>query len=278
MRKIYDILFFSASLIFTLLIIYIFAHIMWTIFSYGISFFINQPSGQVLFGDAFFALIVTTVMLVITTLLIVTPVAIASAVYLQEYAKKKPITKIIRLSIQTLASIPSIIYGLFGMLVYIRMLNFGMSILTGAATLSLMLLPLLITQIENSLSLVPKAITEASYGLGSTKFETIMKIIVPQASSGIFVATLLATSRIIGESAALLFTLGTFKRMPLSSTTGLISINEPATTLTIRAFIEFKEYGDVHSAMAIGVIVISTGVGVNLLLNLIKKLQGKNHK
>jgi len=127
------------------------------------------------------------------------------------------------------------------------------------------LMPIIMTQTENSLRQIPRGYREASASLGATKFETIITIILPGALPGILIGILLAIGRILSESAALLFTVGTFVRMPINRSTGMLSVMEAGTTLTIRALIEFKEYGNLEAAAAIGVITIGVVIGLNLL-------------
>ena len=196
-------------------------------------------------------------------------VAIFAAIYLHEYAKDNPLAQLTRSSVQTLSSIPSIVYGLFGMLIFVRLAGFGMSLLAGAGTLAVMLMPIIMTQTENSLRQIPHSYREGSASLGATKFETIVTIIFPGALPGILIGILLAIGRILSESAALLFTIGTFVRMPVNRATGLLSVMEAGTTLTIRALIEFKEYGNLQAAAAIGVITVGVVIGLNLLSKVI---------
>jgi len=210
-------------------------------------------------------MIISTLLLTGLTLLIVLPFAISAAIYLHEYAKNNSLARLTRFSVQTLASIPSIVYGLFGMLIFVRLAGFGMSLLAGAGTLAVMLMPIIMTQTENALRQIPRAHREGSASLGATQFETITTIILPGATPGILVGVLLAIGRILSESAALLFTVGTFVRLPVNRETGLLSVFEAGTTLTIRALIEFKEYGNLEAAAAIGVITVGVVIGLNLM-------------
>jgi phosphate transport system permease protein len=207
-------------------------------------------------------------MLIGLTLILILPFSILAAIYLNEYAQASSWAELVRFCVEILASIPSIVYGLFGILVFVRIAGFGMSIMAGSLTLSLMLLPIMMRQTEEALKQVTNSYREASAALGATQFETIKHVVIPSSIPGILVGVLLTIGRIIGESAALLFTVGSFVRMPINRETGLLSVLESGTTLTIRAIIEFKEYGNLEAAAAIGIITI----GVAILLNLISKV------
>jgi len=272
-RKVVDGLFFVILLLCSFLSVVTLGSIFWFIFSNGAGAFYTQLfrlSSHDLFATAKLqAMFVSTVMLVLLTLVMIGPFAILAAVYLNEYAKRSKFAAVIRFLVDVLASIPSIIYGLFGMAVFTQLLQFGMSIISGAMTLSLMLLPILMRQTELALSQVPASYKEASFGLGATKFETIWGVILPNAMPSISVGFLLVIGRIVGESAALLFTVGSFVRMPVNRGSGLLSIFEAGTTLTIRAFIEVKEYGNVEVAAAIGILILVTVVVLNLMSKLV---------
>lgn len=151
-----------------------------------------------------------TVLIMILTLLIALPIGIGSSIYLIEYSNKNhPIVSIVRVATETLPGIPSIIYGLFGMLFFVKTLNLGMSVFSGSATLSIVVLPLIMRTTEEALLSVPNTYREGSYALGASKLRTIFKIILPAAIPGIFSGVVLAIGRIMGESAALIFTAGT---------------------------------------------------------------------
>ena len=272
-RKLYDATFYIATTLCIIITIAILYSIVGFIISNGIPLLYRQITGlsqeAILEAEKLWQMIISTMMLTGLTLLIVLPFAISSAIYLHEYAKDNLLAQMTQFCVQTLASIPSIIYGLFGMLIFVRLAAFGMSILAGAATLSAMLLPIIMTQTENTLKQIPREYREGAAGLGATQFETIMTIILPNAAPGILIGILLAVGRILSESAALLFTVGTFVRMPVNRDSGMLSVLEAGTTLTVRALIEFKEYGNLEAAAAIGVITIGVLVGLNLMSKVI---------
>ena len=157
-----------------------------------------------------FPAIINTIMITALSLLISAPIGIATAIYLVEYAKSgNKLVEVIRLTTETLSGIPSIVYGLFGLLFFVTFLGWSFSLLAGAFTLSIMILPLIIRTTEEALISVPNAIREASFALGAGKLRTIFKIILPAAIPGILAGVILSIGRIVGETAALIYTAGT---------------------------------------------------------------------
>jgi len=226
-------------------------------------------------GGGIFPMLVSTLMLIFTTLAIATPIGILAAVYMVEYAKQGRVVTIIRFAIEILAGLPSVVHGLFGMIFFTRMLNLGTSILAGALTMTILLLPIMIRSTEEALKTVPNSYREASLGLGANKIQTIRKIILPSALPGIAVGVILSIGRIVGESAALLFTVGTFARLPVNPATGNLSIFETGATMTLRAFIEVQEFGNIEMASAIGIVILVIVFTLNMLSKLITKKFGK---
>ncbi|WP_040191650.1 phosphate ABC transporter permease PstA [Clostridium culturomicium] len=212
-------------------------------------------------GGGIFPMIVTTLLTVLVSLVISIPIGIGGAIYLQEYAKQGAIVKVIRFATESLAGIPSIIYGLFGTVFFVTALKLQFSILAGSLTLAIIVLPVIIRTTEEALKTVPISYREGAIGLGSTKFEVLYKIIVPSAMPGIISGVILSIGRIIGESAAMLLTAGTVASMPK----GLMSSGR---TLTVHAYLVTKEAGDIRLACAIGIILIF----VILILSIAAKL------
>jgi len=157
--------------------------------------------------------IVNTLYIIVITLVIATPIGVGSAIYLNEYAKPGKIVRIIEFTTETLSGIPSIVYGLFGMLFFTKTLKMGYSMMSGACTLAIMILPLIMRTAEEALKSVPDSYREASFGLGAGKLRTIFKIVLPSAVPGILSGVILATGRVVGETAALLFTAGTIAKV-----------------------------------------------------------------
>lgn len=157
-----------------------------------------------------FSSIVTTIEMIVISLVVAVPIGVFCAIYLTEYAKRGNKTvKFIRLAVDTLAGIPSIVYGLFGMILFVNILGFRASVLSGICTVSIMILPVIISSSEEAIKSVPDMYREGSLGLGASRLRTVFKIVVPTAMPGILAGVILAIGRIVGETAALIFTSGT---------------------------------------------------------------------
>ncbi len=213
-------------------------------------------------GGGIYPMLVTTLILIGLSLLIAVPIGVFASIYLVEYAKEGKFVKIIRFATESLAGIPSIVYGLFGMIFFVKFLDFGQSMISGSLTLSIILLPTIIRTTEETLKTVPPSYKEGSFALGANKLQTLWKVIMPNTISGILVAVLLSIGRIVGESAALLFTAGTFAKIPES-------IFDQGATLTVRAYMEVKEYGNVEAACAMGIVLLVVVFMLNILAKLI---------
>ncbi len=204
------------------------------------------------------SMIISTLMLILISLLISLPLGIGSAIYLIEYPIGDRLDRAIHFAINSLTAIPSIVFGLFGSLFFITILGLPMSILTGALTVSIMLLPILIRSTEEALLSVPDHFRSASRGLGANEVQTIFKIVLPSAMPGIIVGVILAIGRIIGESAILIFTAGTVDKLTANPL-------ESSSTLTVKAYMLAKEYGDIAGAAAIAVVIIVIVICLNLI-------------
>ncbi|MCL2560427.1 MAG: phosphate ABC transporter permease PstA [Turicibacter sp.] len=226
-------------------------------------------------GGGIFPMLVSTLMLIFTTLLIATPISLLAAIYMVEYAKQGRVVNTIRFAIEILSGLPSVVHGLFGMLFFAGMLGLGRSILTAALTMTILLMPIMIRATEEALKTVPMSYREASLGLGANKIQTIRKVVLPSALPGITVGIILAIGRIVGESAALLFTLGTFARLPQSPVSGNLSIFEAGATMTLRAFIEVQEFGNIEMASAIGIVILVIVFTLNMFSKFITRKFGK---
>jgi len=179
----------------------------------------------------------TTCVMIVLTLLIAAPLSIFCAVYLTEYAKRKnKLVSWIRLATETLAGIPSIVFGLFGAIFFGTVMRMGYSILTGCLTVAIMLLPVIIRQTEEAVKSVPDMYREGSYGLGASKLRTVFRIVLPSAMPGILSAVILSMGRIIGETAALIFTLGSVAQFP----GGLL---DSSRTLAVHMYISTRDGG-----------------------------------
>lgn len=203
------------------------------------------------------------------TLLIAVPIGIFSAVYLVEYAKKgSKLVKVIRVTTETLAGIPSIVFGLFGFLAFVIALGWGYSMIAGVLTLVMMVLPTIIRTTEEALLAVPNSYREGSFGLGAGKIRTIFKIIVPTAIPGILSGVILAIGRIVGETAALIYTSGTVAETATSLT-------DSARTLSVHLYCLLSEGLFTNQAYATAVILLLLVVGINALSNFIAKKLAK---
>ncbi|MDR3019719.1 MAG: phosphate ABC transporter permease PstA [Treponema sp.] len=218
-------------------------------------------------------MIVTTLYVVLVSIAVALPVGIASAIFLNEYSGNSGLIRLLRLAIETLAGIPSILYGLFGLLVFCRLLGFGQSIIAGAFTLSIMILPVIIRTTEESLKSIPDTFREGSLALGATKFQTIVHVVLPSALPGILTSVILAIGRVVGESAPVLLTVGISKNMPRS-------IFESGRTLTIHLFyltneaVRPEDFGIAFataSVLVILVVIINTSTKI-ITANFRKKL------
>lgn len=213
--------------------------------------------------------IFNTVFITFLTLLIAVPIGIFSAVYLVEYAKKgSKLVKVIRVTTETLAGIPSIVFGLFGFLAFVIALGWGYSMIAGVLTLVMMVLPTIIRTTEEALLAVPNSYREGSFGLGAGKIRTIFKIIVPTAIPGILSGVILAIGRIVGETAALIYTSGTVAETATSLT-------DSARTLSVHLYCLLSEGLFTNQAYATAVIFLLLVVGINALSNFIAKKLAK---
>lgn len=209
--------------------------------------------------------IINTLYIIVITLLIACPIGIGGAIYLNEYAKNKKFVIIISFTTEVLAGIPSIIYGLFGMLFFGNLLGFKFSILTGSFTLAIMILPIITRNTQVALEGVPKSYREAALGIGATKWYMIRTVLLPSAMPGILTGVILGMGRIVAESAALLFTAGSVSVLPKNIFTHLSS---SGATLTIQLYLEMAK-ANYESAFVIALVLIVIVLGLNMLAKLI---------
>jgi phosphate transport system permease protein len=221
-------------------------------------------------------MIVTTFYVVLVSLVIALPVGIMTAIFLNEYSLNSPVVRLLRLAIETLAGIPSIIYGLFGLLVFCRVFKFGQSIIAGALTLSIMILPVIIRTVEESLKTIPDSFREGSLSLGATKFQTIFFVVIPPALPGIVTSAILAIGRVVGESAPVLLTVGITRNLPKS-------IFESGRTLTIHLYYLTKEaihpddFGIAFATAAVLIIVVLIiNTATKIITGAFKKRMGES--
>ena len=209
--------------------------------------------------------ILNTIYIVLATLVIVLPLGVGAAIYLTEYAKNKRVVGIIEYAAETLSGIPSIIYGLVGMLLFSN--NFGTSLLAGALTLVIMNLPTVMRTTQESLKTVPQSYREGAFGLGAGKWRVIRTVVLPGCVDGVITGCILSVGRILGESAALLFTAG-FAHTLNGIFEGLTS---PGATLTVALYVYAKEEGEFGVAFAIAAILMLLTLIINLSATMVGK-------
>lgn len=210
--------------------------------------------------------ILNTIYLLIVSIAILIPLGVGAAVYLSEYARNYKLVRMIDRAAEILSGIPSIIYGLVGMLFFCQFLNMKTSILAGALTLVVMNLPTIMRTTRESLLSVSKGLREGAYGLGATKWRVVRTIVIPECLDGIITGCILSAGRILGESAALLFTAG-FAHTMHGFIDGIFS---SGATLTVALYVYAKEQGEFQVAFSIAVILLGLAVIVNLCAELVK--------
>lgn len=220
--------------------------------------------------------IVNTIIAVVLTLLISAPVGICGAIYLNEYAKPGKIVSAIEFATETLSGIPSIIFGMFGMVFFVEGLHMGYSLLAGSLTLSLMVLPLITRNTQEALKTVPDSYRQGAIGLGSTKLYMIVKILIPSAMQGIVTGVILAVGRVVGESAVLLFTAGSAKLLPNDIKQLLLKPFQSGGTLTVQMYLSATSEGDFDTAFGIAVVLLIIVLCINFLTKLLTRLFNKS--
>ena len=208
--------------------------------------------------------VVNTLIIILITMVIATPIGIGSAIYLNEYAKPGRLVSIIEYATETLAGIPSIIFGLFGMMFFVEKLKLGYSLLAGSFTLILMILPLITRNTQEALKTVPASYRSGAIGLGSGKWHMIRTILIPSAMPGIITGVILAIGRIVGESAALLLTAGSAKLLPQTFEQLLKKPTQSGGTLTIQMYLSATSEGDFDTAFGIAVVLLVIVLLINI--------------
>lgn len=218
--------------------------------------------------------ILNTVYIVIATLLIVLPLGVGAAVYLTEYASNKKIVAVIEYAAETLSGIPSIIYGLVGMLFFCQFFGMQTSLMAGAMTLVIMNLPTVMRSTQESLKTVPQAYREGAFGLGAGKWRVIRTVVLPGCVDGVVTGCILSVGRILGESAALLFTAGF-----AHSLSGFFEgLGSPGATLTVALYVYAKEDGEFEAAFAIAAILMILALLINLAAAAVSKYFRKKNQ
>jgi phosphate transport system permease protein len=204
--------------------------------------------------------IIGTVVLGFVALIIATPLGVGSAIYLTEYTRETLLTRVIRFGTESLAGVPSIIFGLFGFIFFVDVLKMGWSILAGGLTLALMVLPTIIRTAEEAILTVPLSYRETGYSLGATRWEMVTTTVMPSAMPGILTGVILAFGRAVSETAAVIFTAGTALNMPTS-------LYSPVRTMAVHFYILAVEGISLEMAYATGAVLIITVLIINVVAN-----------
>jgi phosphate transport system permease protein len=216
-----------------------------------------------------FPALINTVTMTFFSLLIAVPLGIFSAIYLVEYARRgNKLVSVVRITAETLSGIPSIVYGLFGFLLFVTTLGFGYSLLAGALTLSIMILPVIMRTTEEALISVPDSYREGSLGLGAGKLRTIFKIILPSAIPGILAGVILSVGRIVGETAALIYTAGSVAQIP-------DNLMGSGRTLSVHLYALWTEGLNTEQSYATAVVLLIMVIGLNTLSAFVAKRLGR---
>ena len=214
--------------------------------------------------------LLNTLYIIIITLLLATPIGVGSAIYLNEYARPGKLVRFIEFTTETLSGIPSIIFGLFGMVFFGNLFHLGYSILTGALTLTLMVLPLITRNTQEALKTVPESYRTGAMGIGATKWYMIRTVLLPSAMPGIITGVILSIGRIVGESAALLFTAGSGYLLPKSAMEYLDKILNPGGTLTIQLYLCMSK-AEYDKAFGIALVLLVIVLCINALTKVLAR-------
>ena len=215
--------------------------------------------------------IINTLLMTMISLIICVPLGIGAAIYLTEYARRGSIlVKLVRMTAETLSGIPSIIYGLFGSLFFVAALKMGLSLISGALTLSIMVLPTIMRTAEEALLAVPDSYREGSFGLGAGRLRTTFRVVLPSAVPGILSGVILAVGRIAGETAALIYTAGTVAKVP-------DSMLDSARTLAVHMYTISSEGLYINQSYATAVVLLAVVLGINALSSFIAKRIGRSY-
>ena len=214
--------------------------------------------------------ILNTLYIIVLTMLLATPIGVGAAIYLNEYAKPGRLVRMIELATETLAGIPSIIFGMFGMMFFGTTLGLKYSILTGTLTLTLMVLPLITRNTQEALKTVPNSYRHGAVGHGAGKWYTIRTILLPSAMPGIITGAILAVGRIVGESAALLYTAGSSDLLPATVQAYLDKILQPGGTLTIQLYLSAQD-GEFDVAFGIALVLLVIVLAINMATKFLAK-------
>jgi phosphate transport system permease protein len=222
----------------------------------SIDFILSYPEDMGRHGGIFPA-IVGTFFLVLLSVVLAAPLGLGAAIFLAEYTQESRLTKVIRFGVESLAGIPSIIYGLFGFIFFVNKLHMGWSLLAGALTVTIMILPTIIRTSEEALKAVPKNLRMVSYSLGATRWETTTKVVLPVAAPGILTGIMLSIARIVEETAVVIFTMGSSLRLPTS-------LMDSGRTMAVHFYLLAREGISMEMAYATALVLILNVLAVNI--------------
>jgi phosphate transport system permease protein len=223
----------------------------------NLEFIFASPEDMGRHGGIFPA-IVSTFMLALLSVMVATPLGVGTAVFLTEYTKESRLTKMIRFGVESLAGIPSILYGLFGFIFFVIKLRMGWSVLAGVLTMTIMILPTIIRTSEEAIKAVPRQLRIVSYSLSATKWETIRKVVLPSAIAGILTGVMLSVGRAVGETAAIIFTMGSSLRFPSS-------LMDSGRTMAVHFYILAREGISMEKAYGTALVLVVSILLINVL-------------
>ena len=273
-QMIWKMLMILSALITCTILVFVIGYVLWQgLKGVSVEFITTKPS--YLSGNiGILPDILNTVYMLIVSIAVLLPVGVGAAVYLSEYARNHTLVRFIDSAAEILSGIPSIIYGLVGMLFFCQFLNMQTSLLAGALTLVVMNLPTIMRTTRESLLTVPKGLREGAYGLGASKWRVVRTIVIPECLDGILTGCILSAGRMLGESAALLFTAG-FAHTLHGFFDG---ISSSGATLTVALYVYAKEQGEFQVAFSIAVILLALAVIINFCAELVNYYYKKKRK
>jgi phosphate transport system permease protein len=223
----------------------------------NLEFIFSSPEDMGRHGGIF-STIIGTIFLVLLSIFIATPLGVGTAIFLTEYTKESWFTKIIRFGVESLAGIPSILYGLFGFIFFVVKLGMGWSLMAGVLTITIMILPTIIRTSEEAVKTVPRNLRIVSYSLSATKWETVTKVVLPSAGPGILTGIMLSVGRAVGETAAVIFTMGSSLRLPTS-------LMDSGRTMAVHFYILAREGISMEKAYATSLVLVLSILFINII-------------
>lgn len=222
----------------------------------SLEFIFSSPEDMGRHGGIF-STIIGTLLLVLLSIFLATPLGVGTAIFLTEYTKESGFTKIIRFGVESLAGIPSILYGLFGFIFFVIKLKMGWSLLAGVLTMTIMILPTIIRTSEEAIKAVPRNLRIVSYSLSATRWETVKKVVIPAATPGILTGIMLSVGRAVGETAAIIFTMGSSLRLPAS-------LMDSGRTMAVHFYILAREGISMEKAYATALVLVLSILSINI--------------